>query len=77
MQSNLILAEIIHKLRQLNKTVIISSHIFSTLSESCDEIHLMRKGEHIKAVVKEEFKDLEDEMKAFTLGNIIEKLDLY
>ncbi|UPT66873.1 MAG: ATP-binding cassette domain-containing protein [Sphingobacteriales bacterium JAD_PAG50586_3] len=57
-QSNIILTEIIHKLRELNKIVIISSHIFSTLSDTCDEIHLLRKGEPIKTVQKNEFKDL-------------------
>ncbi|MBR4323887.1 MAG: ATP-binding cassette domain-containing protein, partial [Bacteroidales bacterium] len=32
------LTEILLKLKELNKTVIISSHIFSTLSDTCDEI---------------------------------------
>jgi ABC-2 type transport system ATP-binding protein len=75
-QSNIILTEIIHKLKELNKIVIISSHIFSTLSDTCDEIHLLRKGEQIKTVQKNEFKNLEAEMKAITVGNKIEKLEL-
>lgn len=75
-QSNIILTEIILKLKELNKTVLISSHIFSTLSETCDEIHLLRKGKQIKSVQKEEFKNLENEMKTFTIGNRIEKLEL-
>ena len=57
-QSNIILTEIILKLKELNKIVIISSHIFSTLSDTCDEIHLLRKGEQIKSVNKTGFKDL-------------------
>lgn len=75
-QSNIILTEIILKLKELNKTVLISSHIFSTLSDTCDEIHLLRKGEQIKSVQKEDFKLLEQEMKDFTIGNRIEKLEL-
>ena len=75
-QSNIIITEIIHKLKALDKTVIISSHIFSTLSDTCDEIHLLRKGKQIKSVQKEEFKNLENEMKTFTIGNRIEKLKL-
>jgi ABC-2 type transport system ATP-binding protein len=75
-QSNLILAEIILKLKELNKIILISSHIFSTLSETCDEIHLLRKGEQIKTVQKAEFKNLEQEMKSITIGNRIEKLEL-
>ena len=75
-QSNIILTEIILKLKELNKIVIISSHIFSTLSDTCDEIHLLRKGEQIKSVNKTGFKDLELEMKEITIGNLIKNLDL-
>ena len=75
-QSNIILTEIILKLKELNKVVIISSHIFSTLSDTCDEIHLLSKGEQIKSVNKTGFKDLEQEMKEITIGNLIKNLDL-
>jgi ABC-2 type transport system ATP-binding protein len=74
--SNLIITEIIHKLRQLNKTVIISSHIFSTLSETCDEIHLLSKGEFVKSVQRQNFSELELQMKEITVGSKIEKLGL-
>ena len=40
-ESNILLTEIIHTLKKLGKTVIISSHIFSTLSDTCDEINLL------------------------------------
>lgn len=75
-QSNIIITEIIHKLRELNKTVIISSHIFSTLSDTCDEIHLLSNGSFVKSVQKADFATLETEMKQVLLGNKIEKLRL-
>jgi ABC-2 type transport system ATP-binding protein len=75
-QSNIVLTEIILKLKELGKIVLISSHIFSTLSDTCDEIHLLRKGEPIKSVQKSAFNRLEEEMKAITIGNRIEKLGL-
>lgn len=75
-QSNMILTEIILKLKELNKIVLISSHIFSTLSETCDEIHLLRQGEQVRSVAKADFKKLEEEMKAATIGKSIEKLGL-
>jgi ABC-2 type transport system ATP-binding protein len=75
-ESNILLIEIILKLKELNKIVLISSHIFSTLSDTCDQIHLLRKGEQIKSVQKPEFSILEQEMKSITIGNRIEKLDL-
>lgn len=75
-QSNIIIAEIIHKLKALGKTVIISSHIFSTLADTCDEIHLLKNGELKKSVLKQDFAKLETEMKDFTIGNRIEKLNI-
>jgi len=75
-QSNLIISEIIKRFKKLEKTVIISSHIFSTLSETCDEIYLMKNGEIIKKVEQTEFNKLEKEMKEFTIGNKINKLKL-
>ncbi len=75
-QSNLLITELIHKLKELKKIVIISSHIFSTLSETCDEIHLLKKGKIIKSVLKQEFSELEEEMKKVTIGSKINKLKL-
>ena len=75
-QSNIVITEIIHKLRALHKTVILSSHIFSTLSDTCDEIHLLKSGELIRTVQKEQFPLLEAEMKEITIGDKIEKLEL-
>ena len=74
--SNIIITEIIHRLKLLNKTILISSHIFSTLNSTCDEIHLLRNGTFIKKVLKEEFALLEQELINFTIGDRIEKLHL-
>ena len=75
-QSNLIITEILKRFKQLEKTVIISSHIFSTLANTCDEIYLMKNGEIIKKVEQVDFNKLENEMKEFTVGNRIDKLEL-
>ncbi len=75
-QSNIIIENIIHKLKSLGKIVIISSHIFSTLSDTCDEINMLKEGRLIRKVIKEDFKKLEAEMKAVSVGNKIEKLGL-
>ena len=40
------------------------------------EIFLLKNGQIIKSVLKEEFSSLESEMKAFTIGNKIKKLNL-
>ncbi len=75
-QSNMIITEIIHQLKSLGKTIIISSHIFSTLSDTSNEIHLLKKGKMVKKVEADSFKTLEQEMKTFTIGNSVERLGL-
>ena len=74
--SNIIIIDLVRKLKELGKTVIISSHIFSTLSDTCDEIYLLKEGEIVKKVYQEAFEALEVEMREFTVGNKIEKLGL-
>ncbi len=75
-QSNIIITELIHKLKELGKLVIISSHIFSTLADTCNEIHLLENGSFVKKVFKEDFSKLEEEMKLRTVTNKIDKLNL-
>ena len=75
-QSNIIITEIIKELKSLNKTVIISSHIFSTLNDTCDEIYLLKNGQFTKRVTKDKFSELEQEMIGETVGDSIGKLGL-
>lgn len=75
-QSNLIIIEIIKELKKNGKTIIISSHIFSTLAEVCDEIILMQSGQIIKKVKQNCFSKLEVEMKKITVGKKLKKLNL-
>ncbi|HOY21172.1 MAG TPA: ATP-binding cassette domain-containing protein [Haliscomenobacter sp.] len=75
-QSNMIITAIIQELVALHKTIVISSHIFSTLNDTCDEIHLLRDGAFVKRVEKADFQELDAEMKRFVLGDRIERLGL-
>jgi len=75
-KSNIIITELIHKLKDLGKTVILSSHIFSTLSDTCDEIHLLSQGSFVRSVEKSDFSSLESEMKELTIGTKIDRLGL-
>ena len=74
--SNILIMEVIAKLKSLHKIILISSHIFSTLSKCSDEIRLLKNGIFTKTVKKDKFIQLENEMKEFILGNRIEKLNL-
>jgi ABC-2 type transport system ATP-binding protein len=75
-EGNIIILEIIKRLKGLGKTLIISSHIFSTLNDICDEILLLKNGKFIRRVYKDEFGNLEQEMKDIFIGNRIDKLQL-
>jgi len=58
-QSNMLITEIIKELKILNKTILISSHIFSSLNEICDRIILLSKGNIVKNVERNEYRTLE------------------
>ena len=75
-QSNIVIKEIILKLKSLNKIVIISSHIFSTLSETCDYLHHLKGGEIIKSATQSDFNKIEDDMKSSGISNKLNSLDL-
>lgn len=75
-QSNIVITEILLKLKALGKTVIVSSHIFSTLAETCDEIHRLHDGRFAQSVERAGFAALENEMKREAIGDRIEKLGL-
>jgi ABC-2 type transport system ATP-binding protein len=75
-QSNMLIIEIIKKLKSLNKTVLISSHIFSTLSDTCDEIYHLHEGRIIRKVEKDQFKMLNEEMKDQMISNRLDRLKL-
>lgn len=74
LQSSIILTEIILRLKAMHKTVLISSHIFSTLKDTCDEILLLEAGRISKTVKKEQFSNFEEEMKEKILKKDIDKL---
>lgn len=69
LQSAILLTEIIRRLRSLNKTVLLSSHIFSTLADSCDEIIQLENGSFQQSIKRDDFDKLKDEIE----GEIIKK----
>lgn len=73
---SIMLTEILLRLKQLNKIVILSSHIFSTLSDTCDEIHILRNGKFTEVVEREDFDRLESQMRQAAVIERIGKLEL-
>lgn len=61
LESSRVLVHVLDKLRQKGRTVLISSHILETLTGSCDEIHILEKGNFERTVKKNAFDLLEKE----------------
>ncbi len=74
LQSSIILTEIILRLKAMGKIILISSHIFSTLKDTCDEILVLEAGNISKSVERDQFGDFEEEMKEKILKKDIDKL---
>lgn len=68
-QSNIVIVEIIKKLKKAGKTILMASHIFSTLKDVCDEIHVLEKGSFVRKVERNEFAVLEKEMNSILIGD--------
>ena len=73
-QSNIVITEIIHKLKSLDRTVLISSHIFSTLSKVCDIIFVLENNRIMKEVNRGNFDQLEADIIESTVGKDIDLL---
>jgi ABC-2 type transport system ATP-binding protein len=57
-----IIRQILLKLRDRDKTIIITSHIIETLTNLCDYIHYLEKGKIKYSKAKCEFKEFESEI---------------
>lgn len=76
LQSNLLILEVMEKLKSLNKIVILSSHIFSTLSTICDHIHHLEEGKIVRSGNKDEFPAIEEAMRKTGLSSRLDALEL-
>lgn len=62
LQSSLIIQEILLKLKALGKTIIMSSHVFSTLEDACDSMHHLQNGMIKTSVKKGDFHLIKNKM---------------
>jgi len=75
-QSNILIKEVLKKLKERDKTIILSSHIFSTLIETCDFLHHLKSGKIVRSANPVDFKSIEKQMKGEHIGDKIDKLNL-
>lgn len=74
LQSSIILTEIISKLKSRNKIILISSHIFSTLKEACDELLVLAEGKFTHHYMRADFDQLELKLKQQLLHKDLDAL---
>lgn len=74
-QSSVLVFDLIKALKRKGKTVIMSSHIYSTLTQTCDEICLLEEGGFKQQVLKANFDTLEESMHQEIAGNAVNLLD--
>jgi ABC-2 type transport system ATP-binding protein len=61
--SNLIIKELLKSLKEKGKIIILSSHIFSVLQDTCNFLHYLKEAEIQKSVKHENFNIIENLMK--------------
>lgn len=74
LDSNIIIKAIIKKLKDLGKTVIISSHIYDTLTQICDSISVLEKGKITRRVTEGEYHQLESILENNTVNDLVDQL---
>ena len=73
---SIVLTEIILKLKELNKTILLSSHIFSTMRDTCDEILILQHSTFSAPIPRANFDSLENQMKMKVGMEKVERLGL-
>lgn len=61
-KSNLILKKEVQQLREKGKTVLLSSHITSSLTELCDDIYLLQDGKFSQYYRPEDYSKIEADL---------------
>lgn len=74
LQSNTLLLEIIAALKAKGRTVVLASHIFSTLRDSCDQIALLQAGRLTQQVAPSEYPALADQLREATRPTALDQL---
>ncbi len=69
---NMIINDVLLKLKSLGKIILMSSHIFSSLEDTCDQLHYLKDGKFEISRPKGSFDLIENEMKtANNASNIV------
>ena len=75
-QSSMMITEIINRIKQKGKTLLISSHVFATLKETCDEIIVLKNGQFSSPVFPKDYNQLAQQLKSTTISAKLDGLNL-
>lgn len=73
-ESNLIINQVIQKLKEAGKAILISSHILSSLTDICDEIHFLKEGLISNSIPKGDFKTISESIEFENIEAKLSKL---
>lgn len=73
LQSNTLIIALILKLKAAGKTILVSSHILSTLTDTCDEIILFAMNETPEIFYPASYKELKTKMNSLSIGDKLEQ----
>lgn len=74
-ESNLMINHILQKIKAAGKTILISSHILSSLTEICDEIHFLKAGKIDRSVSKNNFEKINQNLDFIDIESKLSQLD--
>lgn len=75
LESNYTLEIIINLLREKGKTVLVSAHILEPLLHTCNQIHLLEKGQFTQTFQKTDFGQIRQRLFAHLNQDLYQKLD--
>ena len=74
---NMIINEVLLKLKALGKIILKSSHIFSSLEDTCDQLHYLKEGKFEISQPKGSFDLIEKVMKTANNATAAKVGDIY
>lgn len=75
MEGTHLLTMILGKLHEQGKTILITSHIYETLTSSCDYIHYLKDGVIQHSYSRHEFDLLQEHLRQAVQGRSLDQLD--
>lgn len=75
LESSEILYQVLAHLRAQERYILLSSHIMETLSNTCDSISYLQGGHFIRTYSREEYPDMQAQIRAGLQGRIGGKLE--